>query len=44
MTRAKKLGFSDKQIGLCVSAKELEVRDVTKNNLVSHHLLKRLIP
>ena len=30
MTRAKKLGFSDKQIGLCVSAKELEVRDVRK--------------
>ena len=30
MSRAKKLGFSDKQIGLCVDAKELEVRKVRK--------------
>ncbi|CAK9436357.1 uncharacterized protein LODBEIA_P09150 [Lodderomyces beijingensis] len=30
MRRAKKLGFSDKQIGLCVGAKELEVRKVRK--------------
>ncbi|CAI5755684.1 unnamed protein product [Candida verbasci] len=30
MRRAKKLGFSDKQIGLCVGAKELEVRSVRK--------------
>jgi len=30
MGRAKKLGFSDKQIGLCVGAKELEVRAVRK--------------
>ncbi|RLV91622.1 Carbamoyl-phosphate synthase arginine-specific large chain [Spathaspora sp. JA1] len=31
MTRAKKLGFSDKQIGLCVNAHELEVRKVRKS-------------
>ncbi|CAH6720701.1 carbamoyl-phosphate synthase arginine-specific large chain [[Candida] jaroonii] len=31
MERAKKLGFSDKQIGLCVGAKELEVRSVRKS-------------
>ena len=31
MRRAKKLGFSDKQIGLCVGSKELEVRHVRKN-------------
>lgn len=31
MSRAKKLGFSDKQIGLCVSLKELEVRAVRKS-------------
>ncbi|EER36213.1 carbamoyl-phosphate synthase arginine-specific large chain [Candida tropicalis MYA-3404] len=30
MSRAKKLGFSDKQIGLCVGADELEVRRVRK--------------
>lgn len=30
MSRAKKLGFSDKQIGLSVGAKELEVRAVRK--------------
>lgn len=30
MQRAKKLGFSDKQIGLCVGSKELEVRAVRK--------------
>ncbi|EGW34489.1 uncharacterized protein SPAPADRAFT_54618 [Spathaspora passalidarum NRRL Y-27907] len=30
MSRAKKLGFSDKQIGLCVNAEELEVRKVRK--------------
>ncbi|KAI5950935.1 CPA2 [Candida jiufengensis] len=31
MSRAKKLGFSDKQIGLCVNANELEVRQVRKD-------------
>lgn len=31
MSRAKKLGFSDKQIGLCVGALELEVRKVRKD-------------
>ncbi|ODV79886.1 carbamoyl-phosphate synthase arginine-specific large chain [Suhomyces tanzawaensis NRRL Y-17324] len=31
MRRAKKLGFSDKQIGLCVGAKELEVRQARKD-------------
>ncbi|KAG7194895.1 carbamoyl-phosphate synthase (glutamine-hydrolyzing) cpa2 [Scheffersomyces spartinae] len=31
MRRAKKLGFSDKQIGLSVGAKELEVREVRKS-------------
>lgn len=30
MSRAKKLGFSDKQIGLCVNANELQVRAVRK--------------
>ncbi|KAI5969570.1 CPA2 [Candida margitis] len=30
MRRAKKLGFSDKQIGLCVGAQELDVRRVRK--------------
>ncbi|ABN68520.1 Multifunctional pyrimidine synthesis protein CAD (includes carbamoyl-phophate synthetase, aspartate transcarbamylase, and glutamine amidotransferase) [Scheffersomyces stipitis CBS 6054] len=30
MSRAKKLGFSDKQIGLCVGSKELDVRAVRK--------------
>ena len=30
MSRAKKLGFSDKQIGLCVGTDELEVRRVRK--------------
>lgn len=30
MQRAKKLGFSDKQIGLCVAAQELEVRSLRK--------------
>lgn len=31
MQRAKKLGFSDKQIGLCVGSHELEVRAVRKS-------------
>ncbi|CAL1208447.1 Carbamoyl-phosphate synthase arginine-specific large chain [Candida parapsilosis] len=31
MRRAKKLGFSDKQIGLCVGAPELEVRKARKD-------------
>jgi carbamoyl-phosphate synthase large subunit len=31
MQRAKKLGFSDKQIGICVNAQELEVRKVRKD-------------
>ncbi|KAI3404035.2 CPA2 [Candida oxycetoniae] len=31
MSRAKKMGFSDKQIALCVGAKELQVRQVRKS-------------
>lgn len=40
MERAKKLGFSDKQIGLCVNSKELEVRLVRKNFGIIPHVKK----
>ncbi|PVH22467.1 carbamoyl-phosphate synthase arginine-specific large chain [Candidozyma haemuli] len=40
MQRAKKLGFSDKQISLCVNATELEVRGVRKSFGITPYVKK----
>ncbi|CCE83910.1 Piso0_004507 [Millerozyma farinosa CBS 7064] len=40
MSRAKKLGFSDKQIALCVNSHELEVRKARKNFGIVPHVKK----